>query len=101
MQHNITYGDGEVIVQMEPKLKFEDHNAFREIMTTLEQSDRKRRVFDLSKLESIDSAGLGMIMIAFQSSQKQNCAMVLRHPQGQVKRLLEITDLGKVIEIQH
>ena len=100
MIYDMARHGGDMVVRLRESLLFEDHDAFRDVLQTLSKEKCKRCVFDLSELSSVDSAGLGMLMIAYQDSRKNAWDMVLREPKGQVKRVLEITDLGKVIAIQ-
>ena len=94
-----THGD-EVVVRLSEALIFEDHERFREVLGELSKTKCKRCVLDLSSVTSVDSAGLGMLMIAYQDSRQRRYDLVLQGPTGQVKRLLQITDLGKVVRIQ-
>ncbi len=100
MRYNLAANGDEVRVRLSESLSFDDHEAFREVLTQLSAKKCKRCVFDLRELTSVDSAGLGMLMIAYQESRQHRYNMVLQHPTGQVKRLLQITDLGKVIDVQ-
>ena len=58
-----THGD-EVVVRLSEALIFEDHERFREVLGELSKTKCKRCVLDLSSVTSVDSAGLGMLMIA-------------------------------------
>ena len=65
-----TTQDGELMkVAFSEKLTFEDHDHFRQLLDNISSSNSKRCEFDLSALESIDSAGLGMLMIAHERSE--------------------------------
>lgn len=97
---NTRQDDGEFQVQLASKFGFNDHRAFRDALTQVGSSGCATGVLDLSRLQSIDSAGLGMLLIAAETARKAKWTLVIRNPQGQVKRMLEIADLGKVLDIQ-
>lgn len=100
MEYEIRKNDDRVTVLLRSELQFEDHEDFRGILKRIREIGPRSCTFDLSGLESADSAGLGMLMIAHQRSKEERWQMALRQPQGHVKRLLEITDLGRVIPIE-
>ncbi len=79
---------------------FADHGVFRTMIGKLVKAKDPTCVLDLSRLEFIDSAGLGMLLIARDEAKKANHALVLRHPTGQVKRMLEISKFGTQLTIQ-
>ncbi len=99
MKETITNSDGTITISLSEKLSFEDHNRFREILASLDNPELKKCVIDLSSLETIDSAGLGMLMIAYETAEKSRLDFSLSRPQGQVQKLLEISDFSQVMKI--
>ena len=92
--------DGEEMkISLSEKLTFEDHDGFRDLLESVTASASKRCVFDLSDLQSIDSAGLGMLMIAHETSERDDWKLVLSGPKGQVGKMLELTEFDKVMSI--
>jgi len=79
---------------------FADHGVFRTMIGKLVKTKDSTCVLDLARLEFIDSAGLGMLLIARDEAKKANRKLVLRHPAGQVKRMLEISKFGTQLTIQ-
>ena len=90
--------DGNVFLSGE--LTFTDHVAFREIMKRLIASQDQKIVIDLSKLEFIDSAGLGMLLIARDEAVKANRTLTLNRPQAQVERMFAVTKFGTLFNIE-
>ena len=101
MKHQTTQNNDVVTVKLSDKLTFDDHGNFRDLLKEISTVGSKRCVMDIGELESIDSAGLGMLMIAFEASEKEDWQLVIARPQGQVKRMLEITEFGKLMTIEH
>ena len=100
MKHRITQNDGALTVKLSDELTFDDHGIFRELLEQISSSGSTRCVLDLIDLNAIDSAGLGMLMIAFEASEKEHWEFVVSRPRGQVKRMLEITEFEKIMTIE-
>lgn len=79
-------------------LQFQDHPAFNDLVDELAQIN-KDVSFDLSKLERIDSAGIGMLFLAHKMVSKSNKKMTIKGANGQVKRVFDLTDIGRQIKI--
>ena len=50
---------------------FNDHITFREVLDSMETPDVQHIVFHMSQVDFIDSAGLGMLLLALDESTKQ------------------------------
>lgn len=81
-------------------LSFSDHLAFQSATKELIAANRKHCVLDLSALVSVDSAGLGMFMIAHEECEKANHQLVLRGATGQVKRMLDLARFDTILRIE-
>ncbi len=77
--------------------KFSDNSVFREIVKDMEVYGGHDYVFDLNGLEHIDSAGLGMLLIAREAAEKKSLQLRLRRPQGQVQQMLQVTRFTDLI----
>jgi anti-anti-sigma factor len=93
--------DGATIkVKLSDRMTFSDHAVFRGVLQKIEQSGARSCIFDLSDLESIDSAGLGMFIIAKDAAQKQGWSLSIRKPTGHVKSLFELGRFDKLLAIE-
>jgi HptB-dependent secretion and biofilm anti anti-sigma factor len=88
-------------VKLQERMSFSDHSIFRDLLTEISRNKAQTAVFDMSELVSIDSAGLGMLMIALEESRKAGWALSLKAPQGHVRKLLELACFDKLIPITH
>jgi anti-anti-sigma factor len=79
---------------------FADHVAFREVTNRLLQAKDATIVVELSQLQFIDSAGLGMLLIARDEASKAGRSLVLSQPQGQVKRMFTVSKFDELFTIQ-
>lgn len=101
MRDSVTTTQGILKISLAEKLTFEDHDNFRELLKLVSKNEHKRCEFDLENLYAIDSAGLGMLMIAYETAEKAGVKFTLSKPSGQVERLLEISEFDKVMTITH
>lgn len=100
MNHRSAQMDGALTIRLSGHFTFEDHGVFRDLLKEISSSGCKQCALDICELKSIDSAGLGMLMIAYDTSVQEHWNFVITRPRGQVKRLLEITDFAKIISIK-
>jgi len=91
-------GDGtERIVHLEGTCDIASAPQLRERLTTLRPPDVRNVILELSDLEFIDSTGLGLILGALRRMREAGGTLRVVGAQGAVLRVLEITDLDKVI----
>ncbi|WP_158240672.1 STAS domain-containing protein [Telmatospirillum siberiense] len=79
------------------RLTFDSNERFRTIVDTLTAGKPRSLRIDVSQLEFIDSAGLGMLLLLKES---QSGPVILRAPQGQVKRLLAAARFDSLMTIE-
>ncbi|KAA0596996.1 stage II sporulation protein AA (anti-sigma F factor antagonist) [Azospirillum lipoferum] len=82
------------------RLEFTDHDRLSDIIALVEQSAARRFVLDLSGLEFIDSAGLGMLLVLQDETESRNIKMIVRGPAGDVRRSIELARLSEVITVE-
>lgn len=79
------------------------HSAKRirgEIDTSLINVRPKRAVMDMSEVEFMDSAGLGLILGRIACAEKIGCRLTLLSPSPQVMKILDLAGAGRLIEIR-
>ena len=87
-------------VQMAGDLTFTDHAAFKTMTDRLFGSGNASVTMDLTKLEFIDSAGLGMLLLAKDTADKDGRKLILRSPAGQVKRMFGLTKFDTLFAVE-
>jgi anti-anti-sigma factor len=95
----IEFKTDDASVFLSGEFTFTDHIAFREMADRLFNTDDESLVIDLSNLEFIDSAGLGMLLIAREQAGKANRDLALRGPKGQVERMFAVTKFNTLFKI--
>lgn len=100
MDYGIDVKEQEAVVQLKGRLTFNDHAKLRSLIREMLQNKTKRQVLDLNALEFVDSAGIGMLLIAREEMANVDKQLVLRAATGQVKRVLTVAQLNKIVTIE-
>ncbi|MBF0093980.1 MAG: STAS domain-containing protein [Alphaproteobacteria bacterium] len=100
MEHKVQTTSAGREIQLTGRFTFADHEGFRSVVQILEEPDASRVVFDLSGLEFVDSAGLGMFLIAREAAERRKLQLVLKGAVGQVKRMLDLGRFDALFTIQ-
>lgn len=79
---------------------FADHGTFKQMMAALLQPKSLPIVIDISKLDFIDSAGLGMLLLVRDEASKVSRQLILKGPHGQVKRMFDLTKFDTLFSIE-
>ena len=83
------------------RLSFSDNSAFRKLLDDMQLSKTRQWVIDLAELVSVDSAALGMFIIAAEAAKKGGTALTLRSPTGHVRRLIELSKIDKLMYVEY
>jgi anti-anti-sigma factor len=100
MDYAIDIKGQEALVRMTGRLTFNDHVKLRALIREMLQNTAKRQILDLTNLEFVDSAGIGMLLIAREELSNLDKHFILRKAGGQVKRVLTVAQLGKLMTIE-
>ncbi|AGA70545.1 anti-sigma-factor antagonist [Desulfitobacterium dichloroeliminans LMG P-21439] len=99
MSINIQSDKLEVQVELEGKIYVEDAAILRENLLQLIDQGKTRFIFDMSKLNYIDSSGLGVLVAIHKRTIERGGGIVVKGLQGAVKELFSLTRLNRVFEI--
>jgi anti-anti-sigma factor len=88
-------------VSFSGRLIFADNGAFREIVQSLDGRNSGELLFDLENLDFVDSAGLGMFLIAKEAAESKGMKLRVRGAKGQVAEMLEVSQFSNVINIEN
>lgn len=91
---------GGITYLLKGRFTYADHASFRNILRMIGGGDLSHLVFDLSDVEFIDSAGMGMLLLANDTAEKAGVALKLRGATGQVKRLFEGQKFASVFALE-
>lgn len=93
-------GNGKCVAVFSGRLTFVDANTFHEVTDAIRQSEHAQWAFDFSALEFIDSAGLGMLLMARDVVSDLGKRLVVHHAQGQVHKALTLARFQDLIQIE-
>ena len=65
-------------IDIKGRLTYSDYGLFRQITDVLGETDRQVCTINLSELEFIDSAGLGMLLLSRDKMQECNGKVILK-----------------------
>lgn len=82
------------------KFAFSDNETVQKIIADFKSSSCTSCLIDLSGLETIDSAGLGMLLLINDAIQEDGNSVELHSATGQVQKMLEISKFSEVISIR-
>jgi anti-sigma B factor antagonist len=68
-------------------------------LRSAETADPKLIVFDLDRVEFIDSSGLRVLLLAAARASEEDRRFVVARASGQVKRVIEMTGGDKLFEL--
>lgn len=97
---DITLSEQDSFAALSGQLTFSDRERFRDMARRLVASARARLVIDVSSLEFIDSAGLGMLLLLREEIAAGQREIVLRNAQGQVKRMFEVSRFDTLFVVE-
>lgn len=89
-----------VKVELQGRLTFGDHSIFRKLIDEIRVQEAATQILDLSGVEFIDSAGLGMLLLARDEGEKSCATVILKAAQGQVRRMLEVARFDTLFNLE-
>lgn len=101
MEQVITLNSGICNTKFSGSFTFADNAKFRELIGLLEKEPVKTVDIDVSGVTFIDSAALGMFLLLRDIGQKKNIDVVLRSPQGQIKKMFELSKFNQLFTVQN
>ncbi len=88
------------IMSLDGSFTFNDFRQFGSLLEAMRARPACHHILDLSRLEFLDSAALGMLLIAEDEVTVSGSSLTLRRPSGPIARLLELASMDKVFRIE-
>ena len=99
MRYTLEIRDGVFEAMISERITYSDLDKFRQMIAQMIESQTEQTVMDLSDVEFIDSAGLGMLLLIRDKVIKHDRHLLLKYPQGQVKRMFAVARFDKMFDI--
>ena len=77
-----------VEIQLSGSFTFRDHDTFFEIVSMIKTGYNKKMVFNFSECDFLDSAALGMLVIAHDEAAAKEVSLSIKGARGKVKDVL-------------
>ena len=75
-------------VQLSGSFTFRDHDTFFEVVSMIKTGYNKKIVFNFADCDFLDSAALGMLVIAHDEAAAKEVALSIKGAKGKVKDVL-------------
>jgi anti-anti-sigma factor len=85
---------------MSGKFTFADHEAFRAIIALIKSKQHQMIAFDVEGIEFVDSAALGMLLIAREEAETANVDIIIKNPTGQIEKMFRVSKFDSLFKIQ-
>lgn len=99
MEYQIDITEDIFEAKLSERITFSDLDGFREMVRRMVASCSISSIVDLSDVEFIDSAGLGMLLLARDEMSKTSSRLTLKSPQGQVRRMFNVARFDQMFDI--
>lgn len=101
MQCNVRENNGRTIVIVQGDMDNENAaKTFRETMYELLTAGKKNAVIDLSLVESINSHGIGKLLLFYKKFKDAGGELRISSPKGHVKEVFETLMLDRLFKIE-
>jgi anti-anti-sigma factor len=94
-----TTADG-IAIALHGSFTFKDHTSFRTALDALAAHQGRRKTLDLSGVDFLDSAALGMLLIADEEISCGPVKLTLCNLSPPVSRLFELTAMNMIFIIE-
>lgn len=80
-------------------LTFDDHDKFKGVIREMQDADESQVEISLADLSMIDSAGVGMLILANDKAKKLSKTLRLSGVKGHVEKVLKLSKVDQIISI--
>ncbi|MBL4835963.1 MAG: STAS domain-containing protein [Kordiimonadaceae bacterium] len=98
MDYRIENSGKDACVVFTGDITFSENVSFRQLLRDIEEIDIDKCVFDLTNVDMVDSAGLGMFLIAREQAETAGWRISVKGAQGHVASMLKLTKLSDLLD---
>lgn len=102
MDISISNSEDRTTISLMGRLTFKENQVFNKLLADLFADDQQHStcVFDLQKVDFIDSAGIGMLLIAKDKASQKNVEIILANAPDAARRIIHIARLDRIFTIE-
>lgn len=90
-----------VVISPVGNIDFSNSQELKDELLELFEQDYQKVILDFSEVESIDSSGLGKLLLFHKKLKEKERRLVIRNVESEyIKNMFEMIHLNKVIEIE-
>jgi len=90
---------GILVLTLAGRMDFHARQPFHQVIEHAKHSGVQQLILHLGGLSFVDSAGLGLLMVAHKSVTEAGIRLTLEVPEGSVMQILTLTNIGAIIPI--
>ncbi len=90
---------GKIVLTLTGRMDFEARHTFPQAIENAKRANPKQIILNVSHVPFIDSAGLGLIMLANKNLEEAHICLSIEVPEGYVREILTLTSMSKVMPI--
>lgn len=98
MDYKINNSGGKAQVVFSGDITFSENVSFRQLLKDIAEQSVESCEFDLSAVDMVDSAGLGMFLIAREQADTAGWKLTVTGAQGHVASMLKLTKLSDLLD---
>jgi anti-anti-sigma factor len=98
MDYRINNNDGKAQVVFTGDITFSENVSFRQLLKDISEQNIQSCEFELSGVDMVDSAGLGMFLIAREQAETAGWKLSVAGAQGHVASMLKLTKLSDLLD---
>ncbi len=87
-------------VKFSGKFTFADNKEIRGMLANLQKDSHKTMEIDLSEVDFVDSAALGMFLLIKEEAEQKDISLIIKNPVKQVKKMFELSRFYDLFKIQ-
>ena len=97
MEHSLKVVDDIALVSIAGELSLKDEEVFRTLSLETSNQAVSKCIVDLTRLDFLDSAGLGLLLVLNEFCDDNNIKVFLRPGSGDVREILDISEFSTLI----
>ena len=98
MNYRLSQNGSNLDIELSGEITFSENMKFREMLKEIKRQSPTETVFDLSNVHMVDSAGLGMFLIAREQAEEAGWKIRVRGATGHVASMLKLTRLSDLFD---
>lgn len=81
-------------------LTFDDHNTIKRLIEEVGDHSVNAVVIDMQDIPAIDSAGIGLLLLAHDKLQQKGQELTLSKPQAAARKIIELGKVHDLVKVE-